>query len=302
MIFNMILIAIIIVLLTRLLIIKKSIRNINKQLYRYNNQKTNKKIDVCLFDKDIESLASSINNHIDMHIESNIKQKQIEDEFKTVISNISHDIRTPLTSILGYIQMSKKMDNNIYKQKEYIDTAEERAKVLQGMLNNFFSLSVIQSPDYELELESVNIGNCLCEVISSYYENMTQQGIEPAINIKDENTIVVGNKQAISRVIENLITNLIKYSKGEEDISLEKVNDKAIITISNKCENLTEKDVELLFDRFYKKDTSRSMLNSTGLGLSIAKNLMELMDGEIEAKIVNNRISIKCVWNIFNLN
>lgn len=294
-----ILVIIIIALLARLFLIKKEIRNMKNQLDRYNIRKTNKKIDVSLFDKDVEALAGSINNHIDMHIESNISQKRTEDELKRAISNISHDIRTPLTSILGYIQISNKSEIDCSKRSEYLNTAENRAKVLQSMLNDLFSLSVVQSPEYELELENMNLNSCLYEVITSYYDNLIENKIEPNINVKDENIIVIGNKNAVSRVLENLITNIIEYSKGEEEITLEKIDDKAVITVSNKVKDITEKDLESLFDRFYKKDTSRNIVNSTGLGLSIAKNLMKLMNGEIVAKIENSKIYIICTWDIF---
>ncbi len=300
MVFKIISIIIIIVLLTRLLLIKREMKNITRQLNRYNNRNTNKKLDIALIDKDIERLAGSINRHIDIHRESDITRQQAEEELKGAIANIAHDIRTPLTSIIGYIQIAKKNNIDGNKKIEYIDIALNRAKSLQIMLNELFSLSVIENSEYELELENINLNNILYEVITAYYEKLIENNIEPNINIKQENLIIIGNKNAVNRVIENLITNLIKYSKGNEEILLYQKYGKAALTIVNSIENLKQEDVNILFNRFYKKDESRSCLKSTGLGLAIAKGLMEKMDGEIDAYIKNEKLYIVCKWKIFN--
>lgn len=288
----------IIILLTYLYFIKKEIKNIAKQLNEYNRGCTRKKVDISLFDRDIENLSRVINDHINISINAVIKQKNMENELKRAIANISHDIRTPLTSILGYIQMSKRAGTSYEKQLECINTAERKANNLKKILEKFFIFSIVESPEYTIEMEYINLNNILSELIASFYDEFKSKGIDLNIDIKEENLIVLGNKTDIVRIIENLMTNLIKYSKGNEHIELKKVDDKVMLIISNKVENLNEKDVKLLFNRFYKQDISRNSSKSSGLGLSITKTLIEKMKGDIDAYIIKDQIYITCSWKI----
>lgn len=290
-----VLVIFLILLLSYVFFIKREIRCIRIQLEEYNNLNSFKKIDATLFDKEIENLAYSINKHIDINIQSQIKQKRLEEEIRRSIANVSHDLRTPLTSIIGYIQMIKKGNLSKEKQIEYIDIAERRAKDLQNLLSDFFELSVIESPDYYIELEEININNILCEVIASFYNSFIDKNISPKIDLPKENIMVIGNEAAIKRVLENLMINIVKHSKEDVYISLKKENDKAVVTTINKCDNITEGDIELIFNRSYKKDTARTNKNgSTGLGLSISKSLMEKMNGEIYAEVHKDLLHIFC--------
>ena len=295
----MISIACCILLFARLIFMKKEIKNIACQLNDYNNLQSRKKIDVSLFDKEIEELAFSINKHIDVNIQLQIKQKQAEDELKRAIANISHDLRTPLTSIIGYIQMIRTKKISEETQIEYLDIVERRAKSLHTLLSDFFQLSVIESPEYELQVEYVNLNNVLCEVITSFYESFTDKGIEPKINLPKESIIVIGNGTAIKRVIENLLINIVKHSEGDVIINLIKDKDIALLATINYAKNLTKNDVDLIFNRFYSADTSRTNKSgNTGLGLSIAKGLMEKMNGEIYAELHENLLHINCKWRV----
>ncbi|NMM62966.1 HAMP domain-containing histidine kinase [Clostridium sp. P21] len=285
-------------LLTYLISIKKEIKNITNQLNDYNNLKSGKKIDVKLFDKDIEKLASSINKHIDINIENVAKERQAEDEIKRSIANISHDLRTPLTSVVGYIQMIKSKKLSKEKESEYIDIALNRAKALKTLLSDFFQLSVIESPEYELKIEHVNLNNILCEVITSFYEDFVHKNITPEINLPEKGLIVIGNESAVRRVIENLIVNIIKHTEGEVSITLKEDKNEAVIITKNTVKNFTNNDVDLMFNRFYKADDSRTNSSNTGLGLPIAKSLMEKMNAVIYARLHENTLFIFCKWTI----
>lgn len=288
----------VIILLTYLYFIKKEIKNIAKQLNEYNRGYTRKKIDISLFDRDIENLVSVINDHINISINAVIKQKNTEDELKMAIANISHDIRTPLTSILGYIQMSKIKGTSHEKQLECINIAESKANTLRKILEKFFIFSIVESPEYIVELKYINLNDILYQLIASFYDEFKNKGIDLNIDIKEENLIVLGNKTDIVRIIENLMTNLIKYSKGNEQIELKKLDGKGMLIISNKIENLSEEDVKLLFNRFYRQDISRNSSKSSGLGLSIAKTLIEKMKGDIDVYLIDDQIYIICSWKI----
>jgi signal transduction histidine kinase len=278
-----------------LLFIKKELKNILNQLKNYNIRKTEKKIDITLLDKDIEKMTIEINNLIDLHALSNIEKKSAERELKQAIANISHDLRTPLTSILGYIQLIEKPEVTDEERKEYLAIAKDRAKRLQILLNDFFELSVIESVDHSLKLGKLGLNSIVEEIVINLYDKFNEQQIVPSIKIPQEQMNIIGDESAIKRVIENLVINAIRYSDGNVSITLERNNTKINLTISNDVKDITEKDVELFFNRFYTADQTRSG-KGTGLGLSIAKALMDKMNGKLSAELKDSWLYVKCSW------
>jgi len=286
------------ILLARLIFVKVEIRNIMNQLNDYNDLKLHKKIDVRLFDSDIENLAECINRHIDINIRDKAIQKQTEYEIRKSIASVSHDLRTPLTSIIGYLEMIKSGKVTLEKQYEYMDIALKRAYFLKELLNNFFELSIIESPEYNIELDYVNLNNILCEVITAFYDSFVNKEIVPEINLPDEDMIVAANKAASKRVIQNLISNIIEHAQGKVSITLKKDGEFAVVITSNTTKNLNVHDVNLLFNRFYKSDPSRSYGMNAGLGLAIAKSLMDKMNGLIYGRLDKNILYIFCKWKL----
>lgn len=278
-----------------MLFIKKELKNILNQLKNYNIRKTEKKIDITLLDKDIEKMTIEINNLIDLHALSNIEKKSAERELKQAIANISHDLRTPLTSILGYIQLIEKPEVTDEERKEYLAIAKDRAKRLQILLNDFFELSVIESVDHSLKLGKLGLNSIVEEIVINLYDKFNEQQIVPSIKIPQEQMNIIGDESAIKRVIENLVINAIRYSDGNVSITLERNNTKINLTISNDVKDITEKDVELFFNRFYTADQTRSG-KGTGLGLSIAKALMDKMNGKLSAELKDSWLYVKCSW------
>lgn len=283
------------IFLSHLLFIKKELKNILNQLKNYNIRKTEKKIDITLLDKDIEKMTIEINNLIDLHARSNIEKKSAERELKQAIANISHDLRTPLTSILGYIQLIEKPEVTDEERKEYLAIAKDRAKRLQILLNDFFELSVIESVDHSLKLGKLGLNSIVEEIVINLYDKFNEQQIVPSIKIPQEQMNIIGDESAIKRVIENLVINAIRYSDGNVSITLERNNTKINLTISNDVKDITEKDVELFFNRFYTADQTRSG-KGTGLGLSIAKALMDKMNGKLSAELKDSWLYVKCSW------
>lgn len=285
-----------VIFLIKFLFAKKELRNITKQIRDYNNKKTNKKIDVSLSNKYIEELASEVNNLIDLHAKSVIEKQWVENELKQAVANMSHDLRTPLTSILGYIQLMEDEDVNEEDKKEYLKIAKNRTKRLQTLLNDFFELSVIESVDHNLKLEKLKMNSIVEETLINLYDRFNEKQIVPAMEIPKENINIIANESALKRVIENLVTNAIKYSDGDISIKLEKLDSTVVLTISNDAKYLTKRDVELFFDRFYTADQTR-LGSGTGLGLSIAKSLMKKMNGELSASLKDYTLYMKCEWN-----
>jgi signal transduction histidine kinase len=285
-----------VIFLIKFLLAKKELRNITNQIKDYNNKKTNKKIDITLINKDIGELASEVNNLIDLHAKAIVEKQSVENELKQAVANMSHDLRTPLTSILGYIQLMEDKDTTEEDKNEYLKIAKNRTKRLQTLLNDFFELSVIESVDHDLKLESLKMNSLVEETLINLYDRFNEKQIVPSIEIPKENINIIANESALKRVIENLVTNAIKYSDGGISIKLEKLDSEVSLTISNDAKYLTKRDVELFFDRFYTADQTR-LGSGTGLGLSIAKSLMSKMNGKLSASLEDNRLYMKCEWN-----
>lgn len=286
-----------VVALIRLFFVKKEVKSIARQLKHYNHNETEKKIDITLFDKDIEMLAVEINHQFDLIVQANAKKRRTELELKQAIANISHDIRTPLTSIFGYIQLLESDDLTLEEKKEYVAVIKSRTQRLQTLLNDFFELSVIESADYYLKLESIKMNDLVPETLMAFYDQFNDRNVEPTIDLPQGEMTIIADESAVKRVIENLIVNAIRHSSGNIGISLERLQSTAVLTISNDASRLTENDLNLLFNRFYTADQTRSG-KSTGLGLSIAKSLMSKMDGKLSAELKDGQLYMRCIWNL----
>lgn len=261
----------------------------------YNNRKTNKKIDITLIDQDIEHLGVEVNRLIDLYVMENRKRVLFEKEQRQAVANMSHDLRTPLTSIIGYIQIANNENLSEVEKEELLAIAFDRAKRLERLLNDFFELSVLESTDYELKLQRINLTKLLTEVLVSFYDRFQEKRLEPTIEGLENNVTIFADHSAVTRVIENLLSNTLKHADGNIMIRLEEQNGVASLMITNDALSLTEQDVQHMFDRFYMADQSRSG-KSTGLGLSIVKSLMEKMNGSISSKLNDGQLSIICEW------
>lgn len=287
---------VILILLIRLYLISKGVQNITHQLKEYNTLSINKKINISLSVKMLEDLAESVNECISMSNRFQNEQKQVENEFRAQVANISHDLRTPLTSIMGYVQIMKRGKIEEANWTLYLNRIETRAKNLYELIESFFTLSLIDSPDYTLELTTIDLKKLLIEVMLSWYDQLNDKGIELQFEYEDIPYIVEGEELAIKRVLSNLISNLMKHSAGKATIKLE---EKATIKLSiiNSANGLTAENKEKIFERFYTGYESRtSNSGNTGLGLTIVKSLMLKMNGIAGCEIKDDTIVIYCEW------
>jgi signal transduction histidine kinase len=281
--------------LTRLWFLKKEIKSATKQLNELNQHVTEKKIAIHHFDRDLEQLIKEINEQIDLTKKAKAEKRLTENELKQAISYISHDIRTPMTSILGYIQFLESEEMTPELRKEYTSIIKNSAKRLKVLLEDFFELSIIEQADYPVEMEMIKLNPLILEVLLGFYEECKKRNLEPTINIPANEMIIMADSSAVKRVIENLLMNAIKYSNGHITIQLEHVHSSVQLTISNSVAQLSEQDVHHMFDRFYKADQTRTG-NGTGLGLAIAKSLMVKMHGNLTAELIGNHLFMKCEW------
>ncbi|MFJ7980901.1 sensor histidine kinase [Lysinibacillus xylanilyticus] len=289
-------------ILIRFYLLKLELKRVTRQLNQLNNKVISKKIDLTFYDKDLENLAKNINDQIDLTNEAVFEKLRTENEMKQAIANISHDIRTPMTSILGYIQFLESDDINPEKRIKYQENIKNGALRLKVLLDEFFELSTIESADYPLKVENIKLNKLLVEVLIGFYDDFNKAQIEPSILIPEDEIYITGDSSAVKRVIENLVSNAIKHSSGNVTIQLVKNSSSVQLNIMNPAKELKKQDLPLLFDRFYKVDQTRTK-RSTGLGLFIAKSLMIKMDGNLSAALNGDQLLMKCEWkNIFQNN
>ena len=222
------------------------------------------------------------------------KEKQYYQEKETLIAdtytNLSHDIRTPLTSLDGYFQLMEACEN-VEEQRRYLNIIHERIHSLNEMLEELFMFTKLKNESYRLELTSCCINRILKETVFSYYDDWVRREIQPDIQITEEQLYIDGNKQGLSRIIQNVIKNGLDHGKKKIRIVLKREQNQAVLRISNQVIASEQIDIEHVFDRFYKADAARSK-TSTGLGLSIAREFVRRMNGEIGAKIEENEFIV----------
>ncbi|MCC5423067.1 sensor histidine kinase [Clostridium botulinum] len=281
-----------IVMCIKLFSYKRQIRDITGQIKEFKERKTNRKINTEIADKDIEELVCEVNEYLELYKRNEEEKIVFENTLKQGIANMSHDLRTPLTSIIGYLKL---LENDEIDKKEALDILKNKTNKLNILINDFFELASIESEDYELDMIKVNLTNIVRDEILSLYEAFQDKGLKPKINILDKPIFIMSDKDSLERIIDNLLSNTLKYAEKDIEINLEESNNKVILKISNICTSIDEKDVLYMFDRFYMADKVRKG-QGTGLGLSIVKSLMEKMDGIITSKFEQNRVSIICEW------
>ena len=228
------------------------------------------------------------------------KEKQYYQEKETLIAdtytNLSHDIRTPLTSLDGYFQLMEACEN-VEEQRRYLNIIHERIHSLNEMLEELFMFTKLKNESYRLELTSCCINRILKETVFSYYDDWVRREIQPDIQITEEQLYIDGNKQGLSRIIQNVIKNGLDHGEKKIRIVLKREQNRAVLQISNQVTASEQIDIEHVFDRFYKADAARSK-TSTGLGLSIAREFVRRMNGEIGAKIEENEFIVEMRFNL----
>ena len=217
-----------------------------------------------------------------------------EEYLKETITNLSHDIRTPLTSLDGYFQLLAQSDSE-EEQRHYIEVIQSRISSLKDILEELFTYTKLQNEQYELKMETVDFGKCVYDTVFSFYDEFQTKGLEPEIDFCEENILIEGNTEAIRRILQNIIKNALVHGSQKIRMKLFSENNDIIFLCENDLENPGDIDIKKIFSKFYKADTARTS-NTTGLGLSIAKSLVERMDGTIIAEIENDMFLIRVMF------
>ena len=279
-----ILLLICITLILKICSIKKSIKEIQKSVENILNTDTNNLI--LISDASVKKLAIFLNKELKEMRKQKLQYEYGNQELKRNITNVSHDLRTPLTAIKGYIELLKE-ESLTQNGRKYISVINRKTEELTELTEQLFDFAKILDTDMVLTKEKCYLNELLEEVLASYYPIFKEKDIVPEVLICKEKVEKELNKASIIRVFENIFSNVVKYSNGNFKVELK--NDGEII-FSNKATSLDATTVQKIFDRYFSVENAKE---STGIGLSIAKQLVELNGGSISADYVKNVLVIE---------
>lgn len=269
----------------KLFMMRRAAKEIAEKLAERLPSDTNTLIDISSHDRCMKKLAASLNVQLKKLRQERQCFQQGNIELKNAVTNISHDLRTPLTAINAYLDLLDHAEKSEAAER-YIGIIKNRADALTQLTEELFRYFIIASSEYSAPTELLSVNSILEESILDFYAVLQERKITPDIHMTENKILRKLNRQALSRIFANLLSNAVKYSDGDLEISL---TDDGKIFFSNTALGLSRTQVERLFDRFYTVETAG---NSTGLGLSVSRTLTEQMHGTISAQYEKNRLSI----------
>ncbi len=284
------LIIVITLLSVKIYLMKKSAGQIGRSFEEKLENDTNTLIQISSRDRHMRHLAASINKQLILLRRQRHRYTQGDQELKETITNLSHDLRTPLTAICGYLELLEKSDLS-ETSRRYVDIIRERTQTMRRLSQELFSYSSLTAVQDELPLEDTDLNQALEESILAYYGALKAQNITPVIQLPDHHPHARLNKNALSRIFSNVLGNAIKYSSGDLNITM---TDRGEIIFSNTAPKLDPVRVGRLFDRYYTVEAASKP--DGGIGLAIAKRLTEAMGGAIFARYVAGRLYIHILF------
>ena len=280
------LLVVILCLAGRLFLMNRSIRNARRELMEISREvEENRVVKLSVPEKELEAFLEVINENLHAIRRERQDYRRKELALKEQVENISHDLRTPLTAILGYLKMIERehMDAD---SREYLDIAIKKSYTLQNLISQFYELSRVTAEGFQLKLEPVDAFRILKEICLEHYGLFEKRNLEVQIPLVERQILILGDTEALKRVFTNLIQNSIRYAQKELKIQVIRDSERKTVKIlfSNDINPEQEiSDPERLFDRFYVQEQSRNN-GGTGLGLTISKSLIEHMEGTIQAE------------------
>lgn len=283
----------------KLFLLHKSIREISEELTAIQGVHTNALVTISSGDRHIRRLAAQLNRQLSRLRSRQLKYENGDKELKEAITNISHDLRTPLTAMSGYLELLQKElsgggvtgngqalpASSAEKSARYLAILQNRLDTMKQLTEELFRYSVVLSVQEE-KLEKLSLNRILEDSLMASWSNLEQRGITPVICIPQTPVMRLLDSSSLSRVFANILSNAVKYSDGDLQVTL---TEAGAITFSNHAAALTPVTVKKLFDRFYTVESSNA---STGLGLSIARLLTERMGGSIDAAYEEGELHI----------
>ena len=267
--------------------VKKCINKVSSILRDIRMDNSNRRVHIGARSRELDKLGIELNMFMDSYSDTIEKKQSLELAHKKLISNISHDIRTPLTSLLGYVEVLQKDEGiSTEERKKFMDIIEKKGQSLHKLLNEFFELSKLESEDTLIRFEKNNLSEIVKGVLVAFYPEFMKKQISLDIKMPDNSLFVWGDCTSIERILQNLVSNALKYGRdgGSIGIELRQEQEKVWVDIRDDGKGIPEADMKYIFDRLYTTEPSRNeKFQGSGLGLAIVKKLVEKQKGEIVA-------------------
>ena len=280
-----------VVLGVRLYTLERDIRSCAKQL----REGRSARVTMAAPHRAAEELLTAINGLLAMREADAGAYRRQEGAIRQQISNISHDLRTPLTSILGYLQLLEGDALTPEERREYLHIVQGRAKSLQSLIASFYDLSRLEGGEYPLSRERVDLYHVLSELVAEFYNDFEGSGFQMTVELEEGLPPVIADPAGALRVFTNLIRNALEHGRERMSILLYQEGDELVTAFANDAPGLTEEDVEHVFDRFFTADKMRTG-QSTGLGLAIVKALAERMGHTVTARLAGGMFLVEVRW------
>lgn len=257
---------------------------------------TNRHIHFHSPDKQLEALLVEVNHMLSAQQAERILHERKEGQIRKQIANISHDLRTPLTSMLGYIELLQEEHISSEEAAEYLLVVEKRAKALRSLISSFYDLSLIEAGDNLILLQKIDLQVLLKRALADHYPEISGAGFEVVLELSDENCFVIADEESVMRIYLNVLQNVLNH--GQRTLHLfQGVKDGKLVTvISNETSSLMEEDLPHLFQRSFTANRARTERN-TGLGLAVVKGLMQQMGYRVHAEYHAPLFTVCLEWN-----
>lgn len=275
----------------------RALRQAARQLQEARSQ-PGKRLRLSAPDQPVEELLAQINGLLEDRETETRQLREREESLRRQIANVSHDLRTPLTSILGYLQLLEGDDLDPEQRARYLQVVEGRARVLQELITAFYDLSRIEGGEYPLEIQPVDLRRRLEPLLASFYDDFQQAGFQVEVSLEDDLPPVLADPGGVTRVLTNLLSNALKHGSQSLSIRLHREGDLLVTAFSNDAPHLTQEDLPRVFERFYTADQMRTGQN-TGLGLAIVKALAQRMGHTAFAQLENGVFTVGVRWHMY---
>lgn len=278
-----------------LIILNRGLRRAGKQIHARMESQSDTRLDLPCPNAAAEELYAAVNRLFELHQEERSRYLRQEADLRRQIADVSHDLRTPLTSILGYLQLMEEQDLSPDQRKEYLKVVRGRAAVLQTLIASFYDLSRAEGGQWPLEREALDLGRIVADQLAVSYESLEEAGMAPEVDIQENLPPVWGDKNAAVRVVSNLLTNALHHGKPPLRVRVFGDRDRVVTRFTNAAPDMKAEDAQRVFERFYTADRVRSGQN-TGLGLAIVNALTQRMGCQCSAYLEDGSFTIEVLW------
>lgn len=274
---------------------RQALKGAARQMKQLEETDSTARLRLAVPNRPAEELLEQVNRLLELRREDRALWLDRERSLRQQIANVSHDLRTPLTSILGYLQLMEDPGLPERERQEYLSVVENRARALQNLITGFYDLSRLEGGEYPLERESVNLYTSLSGLLAAFYNDFTDRGFDMTVELEENLPPVWADSGGVLRIFTNLIRNALDHGRGKMTVRLYREGNQIVSLFANETDELDSEDLPHIFDRFFTSDKMRTGRN-TGLGLAIVKTLAEQMNCTLTAQLEAGLFAIRIQW------